>query len=219
MPSRWIREGILTSERVEQLDAPAEVFYRRLLNKVDDFGLFDGRLSILRSTLYPLRLDRVREADISRWMAACQKAGLIVLYEADGRSYLKVLDTRWPVRTEPKFPPPTNDQLADANNCKQVLAQPDIDIDCICTTTKSIRSSKARGTLNELQEFAVGLGLSQLDGEACFHKWEGNGWKNDGKPILDWKATMRSWKAHGYLASQKNQQSAKKSYSGPEVPI
>lgn len=208
MPSRWIREGIITSERIEKLDAPAEVFYRRLLNKVDDFGLFDARCSILRSTLFPLRLDRVREADISRWMAACQKAGLIVLYEAAGRSYLKVLDTRWPERTEPKFPPPSNDQLAAANNCMQLLAQPDIDNDCISSNRKqSVR--KSRGTLDELREYAVGLGMPESDGEACFERWEGNGWKNGGNPILDWKATMRSWKLNGYLASQKNGQQSK----------
>ena len=116
MPTRIIREGIITSDRVEQLDPAAEVFYRRLLNKVDDHGLYDARPSILRSSLYPLRLDRVREADCSRWIAACEKAGLIVLYEAGGKPYLKVLDTRWQVRSEPKYPPPTT-----VNGCEQVL--------------------------------------------------------------------------------------------------
>ena len=43
MPNRIIREGILSSDRVDQLDPPAEVFYRRLMSKVDDHGLFDGR--------------------------------------------------------------------------------------------------------------------------------------------------------------------------------
>ena len=60
MPNRIIREGILTSDRVEQLDPPAEVFYRRLMSKVDDHGLYDARPSILRASLYPLRIDRVR---------------------------------------------------------------------------------------------------------------------------------------------------------------
>ncbi len=104
MPTRLLREGILTSDRVDQLDPPAEVFYRRLMSKVDDHGLYDARPSILRSMLYPLRVDRVREADISRWMAACQKAGLIALYQHDGKPYLQMLDTRWQARSEPKYP-------------------------------------------------------------------------------------------------------------------
>ena len=85
MPNRIIREGILSSDRVEQLDPAAEVFYRRLMSKVDDHGLYDARLSVLRSSLYPLRVDRVREADCSRWIAACEKAGLIALTKSLGK--------------------------------------------------------------------------------------------------------------------------------------
>jgi hypothetical protein len=115
MPTRLLREGILSSDRVDQLDSAAEVFYRRLMSKVDDHGLFDARPSMLRATLFPLRIDRVREADITRWMAACQKAGLIVLYEADGKAFLKMLDTGWDERSKPKYP------LPPENICKQVL--------------------------------------------------------------------------------------------------
>lgn len=124
MPSRLIREGILTSERIDQLDAPAEVFYRRLMSKVDDHGLYDARPSILRASLYPLRVDRVREADITRWIAACEKAGVIALYQHDGKTYMQMLDTRWSARSEPKYPLPpwgTNaPPFAVENNCKQV---------------------------------------------------------------------------------------------------
>lgn len=117
MPSRLIREGILTSERVDALDFPSEVFYRRLMSKVDDHGLFDARSSVLRASLYPLRVDRVREADISRWIAMCEKAGLIALYSHDGKPYLRMLDTRWPARSDPKYPMPSESDIA--NGCKQ----------------------------------------------------------------------------------------------------
>lgn len=114
MPSRLLREGILSSERVDSLDAAAEVFYRRLMSKVDDHGLYDGRPSILRSSLYPLRVDRVREADITRWIAACEKAGVIALYAHEGKPYLQMLDTRWVARSEPKYP-----KHPLENGCKQ----------------------------------------------------------------------------------------------------
>lgn len=52
-------------------------------------------------------------------------------------------------------------------------------------------------------EYCRELGLPDSDGTACFHKWIGNGWTNGGQPIRDWKATIRSWKAAGYLPSQK----------------
>jgi uncharacterized phage protein (TIGR02220 family) len=118
MPTRLIREGIISSERVDRLEPAAEVFYRRLLNKVDDHGLYDGRPSILRANLYPLRVDRVREADISRSLAACQSAGLIVLYENGGKPYLMALDTGWDKRSKPKYP------LPPENICEQLLADP-----------------------------------------------------------------------------------------------
>lgn len=122
MPTRLIREGIINSDRVNALDWPAECFYRRLLNRVDDHGLFDARPAVLRAALYPLKIDRVREADCSRWIAECEKAGLIVLYEAAGKPYLQVLDTRWKVRSEPRFPVPPKGQLqTTANKCLQLL--------------------------------------------------------------------------------------------------
>ena len=111
----------MTSERVEQLDPPAEVFYRRLMSKVDDHGLYDARPSILRASLYPLRIDRVREADCSRWIAACEKAGLIALYQHDGKTYLQMIDTRWATRSEPKYPaPPWGLGNAPENSCAQM---------------------------------------------------------------------------------------------------
>lgn len=126
MPNRILREGILTSDRIDQLDAPAEVFYRRLMSKVDDFGLHDARPSILRSFLYPLRADRVREADIARWIAACEKAGVIALYEHGGKPYLQMLDVGWPTRSEPKCPLPTDPgskpMQTVARNCEQPQA-------------------------------------------------------------------------------------------------
>lgn len=118
MPNRIIREAILSSDKVDQLDPPAEVFYRRLLSKVDDHGRFDARLSILRPALFPLRVDRVREADCSRWIAACEKAGLIALYSHAGKPYLVVLNTGWPTRSASKYPDPP--VQVHANICEQM---------------------------------------------------------------------------------------------------
>jgi hypothetical protein len=123
VPSRLLREGILTSERIDQLDATAEVFYRRLMSKVDDFGLFDARPAILRSSLFPLRVDRVREADIARWIAACEMAGVIALYSHAGKPYGQMVDTGWQTRSEPKHPlPPWGKEQAPRtgeNKCEQ----------------------------------------------------------------------------------------------------
>lgn len=64
---------------------------------------------------------------------------------------------------------------------------------------ESVRETKRRGSRDELIEFCVGLSLPESDGEWLFDKWEGNGWKNDGKAILDWRATARTWKRTGTI--------------------
>ena len=66
------------------------------------------------------------------------------------------------------------------------------------------RSKSEKPTIDEVMAFAESLGLQASDGEATFYKWEGNGWKNGSNPVKDWKATIRSWKAGGFLPSQKN---------------
>lgn len=105
MPNRILREGILTSDRINALDAGAEVFYRRLMSVVDDYGRFDARPIMLKVTCYPLRVDKVREADISRWMAICQKAGLLALYAVNGKQYLELVDFNQQVRAKhSKYP-------------------------------------------------------------------------------------------------------------------
>lgn len=60
-----------------------------------------------------------------------------------------------------------------------------------------------RGTIEEITAFCVAEGLPSSDGVACFHKWEGNGWKNGTAPIKCWRSTIRAWKASGYMPSQK----------------
>lgn len=61
----------------------------------------------------------------------------------------------------------------------------------------------ARGSFEELTEFCRESGLFPRDAEYLWNKWEGNGWQNNGKSMKDWRATVRAWKAQGYLPSQK----------------
>lgn len=71
-------------------------------------------------------------------------------------------------------------------------------------TGKRNREGRGKCTLEEIIAFVLELELPTSDGEATFHKWEGNEWTNNGKKIADWKATIRSWKSAGYMPSQKN---------------
>jgi hypothetical protein len=106
MPNRIIRDGWLESEPVNMLDAAAERFFLRLCLRADDFGRYHGNPQILRSTLFPLR-DDIRSADIPRWLAACESAGLVRCYESSGKRFVEIhkFDQRTRAKYS-KFPPP-----------------------------------------------------------------------------------------------------------------
>lgn len=108
MPNRMLRDWT-DSERVNGLTAHAERFFTRLIMKVDDYGCFHADARLLKASLFPLQLDSIREADLSRWMTECQKAGLIVLYESNSKRYLQILDFKQRLdKSNPKFPLPSS---------------------------------------------------------------------------------------------------------------
>lgn len=117
MPNRILREGILTSERIASLGWAEEVFYRRLMSVVDDYGRYYATPMLLRAACYPLHLNKVSDSDIEKWLTACVNAALVRVYPAkDGKRYLELLDFRQQVRAkESKFPGLQATCTADAN--------------------------------------------------------------------------------------------------------
>lgn len=114
MPDRIIRSNILTSDAVNSLSWAGEVFYRRLMSVVDDFGRYDARPDILRGVLYSLKLDTVSKSDVVKWMNECSDAGLVRLYSTDGREYLELPKFGQRLRAmKSKYPPP----LTSADIC------------------------------------------------------------------------------------------------------
>ena len=61
MPNRILREGILTSERVNNLSMMGELFYRRLFSVADDFGRYTANKKLLRTLVWTFRVDDVTE--------------------------------------------------------------------------------------------------------------------------------------------------------------
>lgn len=79
------------SLRVNGLEAGAERFFVRLMMKADDYGRHSAELPLLRAGLFPL-LVNVRDTDITRWLAACEKAGLVRCYHGNNsRKYVEIL--------------------------------------------------------------------------------------------------------------------------------
>ncbi|MBK6881276.1 MAG: hypothetical protein IPH01_10995 [Elusimicrobia bacterium] len=105
MPTRVLRDWT-DSEAIDKLSWQAEVFFVRLIMKADDYGRFFGSPKILKSYLFPLK-DGVRDTDIFRWIAECEKAGLILAYKNGQKSFLEITKFNQRMRSKTsKFPEP-----------------------------------------------------------------------------------------------------------------
>lgn len=107
MPNRIVREGILSSEHVAKLEWAEEVFYRRLMSIVDDYGRCEANYELLRAYCYPLQTNKVSPDDIEQWLSACTKAQLLSVYSVAGKRYLEVHNFGQPQRAlKSKCPSP-----------------------------------------------------------------------------------------------------------------
>jgi hypothetical protein len=124
MPNRILRDWT-DSLRVDVLGFQSEVLFTRLIMKVDDYGRFSANPKLVKSLCFPLK-DGVRDADITRWLAECEKAGLIVVYAVKGRTYLQIEEFRQRSRAEKsKFPDPSEkDDVSPANDGQATVNGP-----------------------------------------------------------------------------------------------
>ena len=106
MPNRYLKDSILTSEAVNSLSPKAELFYRRLMSVVDDFGRFDGRDSVIRTACYPIKVDSVKEQEVHEFKDECLRLGLISYYEINGKSFIVLLKSEQPRAQKSKYPQP-----------------------------------------------------------------------------------------------------------------
>ena len=119
MPNRILKESICTSENLNALDTEAEVFLYRLIVTCDDYGIFFANPSILRAKCFPLRIDKIKDKDIDKWINALINANLIFIYEYEGRQYLKL--SKWENHQQSraaksKYPTPDMDGIQMISN-------------------------------------------------------------------------------------------------------
>lgn len=113
MPNRIIKESICTSDDIAKLTWFEEVVFYRLMVTCDDFGRYDGRISILKSRMFPLN-PSVTEKSLENAVNKLSTCGLVMLYINDGKPYLQL--TAWhkhqQIRNKKsKFPAPTEDTI------------------------------------------------------------------------------------------------------------
>jgi hypothetical protein len=126
LPNRIIKESICTSENIDNLTPEEEIFFYRMLVCCDDYGRTDARPQILRAKCFPLRVDRIKEKDIEKWLHSLIKQQLITIYIVEDKQYIQVITwTRHQqVRARySKYPDPSEgDVISSDINCNQEIA-------------------------------------------------------------------------------------------------
>jgi hypothetical protein len=114
MPNRVLRDWT-DSETIDLLDVNEERFFTRLIMRVDDYGRFSANVKLLKASLFPLKSD-VRDTDISRWLTACKKSGLILIYNVANKEYLEIQNFKQILRQKHEKYPSPKKCLADATH-------------------------------------------------------------------------------------------------------
>lgn len=162
MPNRIIKESICTSDTVDKLTWFEEVVFFRLIVNCDDYGRFDGRPSVIRSRLFPLKAN-VTDKSVMESINKLSTVGLVILYEYEDKPYLQLAtwDKHQQVRAKrSKYP------VYDST-CNQMKSD-----DCICPRNPIQSESESESeimpgaeapdrtavmflTLNDKSEYAV----------------------------------------------------------------
>ena len=141
MPNRILKESICTSDSVDSLSWFEEVLFYRLIVNCDDYGRFDGRPAIIKNRLFPLKESLTAKA-ISKAVNTLVTAGLVVLYEFEGKPYLYLptWNDHQNVRAKrSKYPSPEGCVIAHENICNHMYA----DVPVIQSESESKSESKS----------------------------------------------------------------------------
>lgn len=142
MPNRILKESICTSDSVDSLSWFEEVLFYRLIVNCDDYGRFDGRPAIIKNRLFPLKESLTAKA-ISKAVNTLVTAGLVVLYEFEGKPYLYLptWNDHQNVRAKrSKYPSPEGCVIAHENICNHMYA----DVPVIQSESESKSESKSK---------------------------------------------------------------------------
>ncbi len=107
MPNRVLRDWT-ASENVDALSQAAEIFFVRLIMVVDDFGTSNANPKLLNAALFPLKDYTTDQINI--WLAELVRQNIVVVYEAEGKTYLQINDFNQRLRRmKPKHPLPNDE--------------------------------------------------------------------------------------------------------------
>lgn len=210
MPNRILKESICTSDSVDSLSWFEEVLFYRLIVNCDDYGRFDGRPAIIKNRLFPLKESLTAKA-ISKAVNTLVIAGLVVLYEFEGKPYLYLptWNDHQNVRAKrSKYPSPEGCVIAHENICNHMYA--DVPVIQSESESNNIPPYSPKGECSptgeapphsrrfippdadEVEAYCRERN-NHIDAQRFVDFYASKGWKVGKEPMKDWKAAVRTW--------------------------
>jgi hypothetical protein len=125
MPNRILKHSICSSDNIDRLSWFEEVLFYRLIVNCDDHGLFDGRPSMIKNCLFPLK-ENLTVSTVMKAIEKLETVGLIFTYYVEGRPYLSLptWDHHQTIRAhKSKYPKPIEGSKTSSEIiCKQMQA-------------------------------------------------------------------------------------------------
>lgn len=168
MPNRILKESICSSDSIEKLSWFEEVLFYRLIVKCDDYGRYDGRPAIIKGNCFPLK--DVTNKDIEKALNKLSAAGLVRVYEAQGRPYLQLVtwERHQTIRAKkskyPAFEETCMQMHADASKCSRYPIQSETESETITVSDDTVRRTDVQRVVeswNSLQSLGI-KGISRL---------------------------------------------------------
>ncbi len=187
MPQRFLRPGLTNSERFNKVSLHAQSLWLRILTRVDDFGRYDARASVLAGELFSVwnelhPEDAVNPQRIPALRCELQAAGLAEFYTSEGKEVVQLLQWEERARANRSKWPNPQESAAERSGTQRNPAS--------LASTSSPSPSPLVPASNGEPEFTEAMAMTWLKGarkngadytEAEMHKaflaGKSNGWK------------------------------------------
>lgn len=190
---------------------PAEVRYDPSLSQ--SAKIFYGEVSALTDmkgfcwagNAYFCRLYGVQERQIRRWLVELAEAGHVKVTLADGgtRRLIRIADRLLEDGLRKTSPGRSKKTGGAVKKDRHISTNISTDAFMLSSAPEAPRSKARPYDVEEVVRLCREIGLTDEDARYYWNKWVGNGFKNGGRAMLDWRATIRSAEAAGYAPSQR----------------
>lgn len=122
-----MKESICCSDTLRELSWFEYALFTKLIVLADDYGIYDGRVPLIRARAFSMDLDRVSEGEVALGLDSLERAGLILRYVAGGKPYLRLVGwdehqnvrakrSKYPMEQDEHTPEPENGEEKKENS-------------------------------------------------------------------------------------------------------